>query len=94
MPVLEIDKQIDVMMGVGSGDVAAAELEDDWTPPAPFFWCQEHERVADALFGPTAEMLTGKEALSRRIQVISDLEEPILVEANGIVFDLYAVEAV
>ena len=73
MPVLEIDKQIDAMMGVGSGEVAAAELEDDWTPPAPSFWCQEHERVADALFGPTAEMLTGKEALSRRIQVISDL---------------------
>jgi len=73
MPVLEIDKQIDAMMGVDSGDVAAAELEDDWTPPAPSFWCQEHERVADALFGPTAEMLTGKEALSRRIQVISDL---------------------
>jgi hypothetical protein len=29
MPVLEIDKQINAMMGVGSGDVAAAELEDD-----------------------------------------------------------------
>jgi hypothetical protein len=37
------------------------------------FWCQQHERVADALFGSTAEMLTSKEALSRRIQVISDL---------------------
>jgi hypothetical protein len=37
------------------------------------FWCPEHERVADALFGSTAEMLTGKEALSRRIQAISDL---------------------
>jgi hypothetical protein len=29
MPVLEIDKQINIMMGVDSGDVAAAELEDD-----------------------------------------------------------------
>jgi hypothetical protein len=29
MPVLEIDKQINAMMGVDSGDVAAAELEDD-----------------------------------------------------------------
>jgi hypothetical protein len=29
MPVLEVDKQIDAMMGVDSGDVAAAELEDD-----------------------------------------------------------------
>jgi hypothetical protein len=73
MPVLEIDKQIDAMMGVDSGHVAAAELEDDWTPPAPSFWCQEHERVADAPFRPTAEILTGKGALSRRIQAISDL---------------------
>jgi len=55
------------MMGVDSGDVAAVELEDDWTPPTPSFWCQEHERVADAFFGPTAEMLTRNEALSRRI---------------------------
>ena len=29
MPVLEIDKQIDPMMGVDSGYVAAAEIEDD-----------------------------------------------------------------
>jgi hypothetical protein len=34
--------------------------------------------VADALFGPTMEVLTGKEALSRRIQVISRF-----VEARG-----------
>ena len=49
------------------------EFEDEWTPPAPSFWCPEHERVADAFFGPTAETLTGKDALSRRIQVINDL---------------------
>ena len=29
MPVLEIDKQIDAMIGVESGDVTAAELEDN-----------------------------------------------------------------
>jgi Protein of unknown function (DUF3435) len=73
MLVLEIDKQIDAMMGVESGNVADAKLEDDWTPPVPSFWCQEHERVADAFFGPTAETLTGTEALSRRIQIINDL---------------------
>ena len=73
MPVLEIDKQIDAMMGVELGNVADAKLEDDWTPPVPSFWCQEHERVADAFFGPTAETLTGTEALSRRIQIINDL---------------------
>jgi len=53
------------MMGVESGgnDVIAAEWEEDWTP-APSFWCEEHERVADAFFGPTAETLTGMEELS------------------------------
>jgi hypothetical protein len=73
MPVMEIDKQIDAMEGVESGEVAVAALEDDWIPPAPTFGCEEHERVADAFFGPTAETLTGDEALSRRIQVVNDL---------------------
>ena len=73
MPVLEIDKQIDAMLGVESGEVALAEFEDDWIPPAPSFLSKEHERVADAFFGPTAETLTGAEALSRRIQVVNDL---------------------
>ena len=31
MPVLEIDKQIDAMIRVDSGNVAAAELEDNWS---------------------------------------------------------------
>ena len=73
MPVMEIDKQIDAMQGVESGDVALPELEEDWIPPAPTFGCREHERVADAFFGPTAETLTGDEALSRQIQVVNDL---------------------
>jgi hypothetical protein len=58
---------------VESADVVLPKLEDDWTPPAPTFWCKEHERIADAFFGPTAETLTGAEALSRRIQVVNDL---------------------
>ena len=73
MPALEIDKQIDAMLGVESGNVDRVESEDDWTPPVPSYWCQEHARVADAFFGPTAETLTGDEELSRRIQVINDL---------------------
>ena len=39
----------------------------------PSFWCQEHERVADSFFGPTAETLTGVEALARRVQAVKDL---------------------
>ena len=73
MPVVEIDKQIDAMQGVELDDVALPELENDWVPPTPTFSCQEHERVADAFFGPTAETLMGAEALSRRIQVVNDL---------------------
>lgn len=73
MPVMEIDKQIDAMQGVESDDLELPELEDDWIPPTPTFGCKEHERVADAFFGPTAETLTGAEALSRRIQVVNDL---------------------
>jgi hypothetical protein len=67
MPVLEIDKQIDAMLGVESGDLADVEFEDDWTPSTPSFHFQEHERVAGAFFGPNAETLISVEALSRRI---------------------------
>jgi hypothetical protein len=67
MPVLEIDKQIDAMMGVKSGDLADVEFEDDWKPPVPSFVFQEHERIAEAFFKAAAETLTGAEALSRRI---------------------------
>jgi Protein of unknown function (DUF3435) len=34
-PVIEIDKQIDAMLGVESGEVALPGLEDDWIPPSP-----------------------------------------------------------
>jgi hypothetical protein len=84
MPVDEVDKQIDQMLCQNS-DTTSAELgEDEWEPPKPTFSSAEHERIADAFFGPDAETLTGEEALSRRIQVINDLvafsqlEEPSL----------------
>jgi hypothetical protein len=73
MPVSEIDRQLDAMLGVEVNEAIPDEDEAEWTPPTPSFWYQEHERVADAFFGPTAETLTGTEALSRRIQVINDL---------------------
>ena len=73
MPVLEIDKQIDAMLGAELGDAATSESEGDWKPPAPSFSCQQHERIADAFFGPAAETLQGTEALLRRIRVINNL---------------------
>jgi hypothetical protein len=70
---VEINKQIDAIQGVESANAALPKLENDWTPPALRFWCKEHERIADAFFGLTAETLTGAEALSRRIQVVNNL---------------------
>ena len=84
MPVHEVDKQIDQMLGLNSGTTSAELAEDEWEPPKPTFSSTEHERIADAFFGPDAETLTGEEALSQRIQVINDmvvlsrLEEPSL----------------
>ena len=83
MPVDEVDKQIDEMLGQNSG-TTSAEPGEEWEPLKPTFSSAEHERIADAFFGPDAETLTGEEALSRRIQVINDLvafcrlEEPSL----------------
>ena len=84
MPVDEVDKQIDQMLYQNSATTSAEPDEDEWEPPKPTFSSAEHERIADAFFGPDAETLTGEEALSRRIQVINDLvvfsrlEEPSL----------------
>ena len=73
MPASEINKQIDAMMGLESGDLDSVEFEDDWTPTIPSFSFPEHEFVAEAFFGPTSETLTGAEALSRQIKVIHNL---------------------
>jgi hypothetical protein len=84
MPVDEVDKQIDQMLCQNSAITSAEPDEDEWESPKPTFSSAEHERIADAFFGPDAETLTGEEALSRRIQVINDLvafcqlEEPSL----------------
>ena len=52
MPIMEIDKQIDAMLGLESDSLKVPEPEDDWTPPIPTFGCKEHERVADAFLAP------------------------------------------
>jgi hypothetical protein len=84
MPVDEMNKQIDQMLGQHSGTTSAEPGENEWKPLKPTFSSVEHERIADAFFGPDAETLTSEEALSRRIQIINDLvafcrlEEPSL----------------
>ena len=84
MPVAEINKQIDLLLGCDSGETSQNAGEDEWQPAKPEFSTVEQARIADAFFGPEAETLTGEEALARRIQVIEDLvglcplEEPSL----------------
>jgi len=74
MPDIEISKQIDQLLG----NTFDTHLSDDaatekWEPPVPEYAFPERSRIADALFGPDAESMTGTEALTRRIQVVSGL---------------------
>ena len=61
------------MLCQDSGTTSAEPVKNEWEPPKLTFSSAEHERIADAFFGPDAETLTGEEALSRRIRVINDL---------------------
>jgi hypothetical protein len=42
-------------------------------PPVPEYAFPERARIVDAFLGPEAESMTGKEALTQRIQVVRDL---------------------
>jgi len=74
VPDVEIDKQIDRLLGncsdTDSSDDVAAEK---WEPSVPEYAFPERARIADAFFGPEAESMTGAEADARRIQVVTDL---------------------
>ena len=73
MPVLEINKQINAMIGIELKDLADIESKDDWVPPIPSFQFLEHKRIIDMFFRPMAKTLTGNIVLSRCIQVIHNL---------------------
>jgi hypothetical protein len=72
MPGVEIDKQIDQLLGESS-NIDAADTPEEWNPPIPEYPFIERARIADAFFGPDAESLDGERALARRIQVVTDL---------------------
>ena len=72
MPGAEIDKQIDQLLGK-SPDIDSADITEEWNPPIPEYPFVERARIADAFFGPDAESIDGKNALTRRIQVVGDL---------------------
>jgi Protein of unknown function (DUF3435) len=74
MPVLEIDKQIDQLLGeTADTNLSDESTDDEWNPPTPDYPFVERERIADAFFGPDAESTDGEKTLTRRIQVVSDL---------------------
>ena len=72
MPGVEIDKQIDQLLGESS-NIDSADAPEEWNPPIPEYPFVERARIADAFFGPDAESLDGERALARRIQVVTDL---------------------
>ena len=74
MPDIEINKQIDQLLGNTSDtdlsdDVATEKLE----PPVLAYAFPRKSTNRGRLFGPEAESMTGTEALTRWIQVFSDL---------------------
>jgi hypothetical protein len=72
MPGVDIDKQIDQLLGK-SPDIDSADITEEWNPPTPEYPFVERARISDAFFGPDAESLEGEKALARRIQVVTDL---------------------
>jgi len=71
MPIVEVDKQIDRLLG--DADAYSSESEEDCEPPTPDYLFQERERIVEAFYGPDAETLDGEPALNRRIQVTKDM---------------------
>jgi hypothetical protein len=72
MPVIEINKQIDQLLGE-SPDMHSADVAEERNPPIPEYPFVERARIADVFFGPDAESTDGGKTLTRRIQVVSDL---------------------
>jgi hypothetical protein len=72
MPGVEIDKQIDQLLGKDP-DTDSEDVVEEWKPPIPEYPFPEQARIADAFFGPDAESLDGERALARRIQVVTDM---------------------
>jgi hypothetical protein len=59
MPGVEIDKQIDQLLGKTGDSDSPGEITEEWTPPIPEYAFVERVRIADAFFGPEAESASG-----------------------------------
>jgi hypothetical protein len=73
MPGIEIDKQIDQLLGETADTNSSDESTEECMPPVPKYPFIERSRIADAFFGPDAESTDGEKSLARRIQAMSDM---------------------
>jgi Protein of unknown function (DUF3435) len=73
MPSIEIDKQIDQLLGETADTDSSDESTEEWMPPVPEYPFVERARIADAFFGPDAESTDESKCLARRIQAVSDM---------------------
>jgi hypothetical protein len=63
MPVEEIDKQINQLLGE-SLDIYLADVTEEWNFPTPEYLFVERARIADAFFGSNAESTDGEKTLT------------------------------
>lgn len=74
-PVLEIDRQINQLLGEsdveGCDDDSSAE--EDWELPIPTYVFSERARLVENFYGPDAENFDEDKLLARRIQVTKDM---------------------
>ena len=61
MPGMEIDKQIDQLLGKSSEIDEPDVVTDSWKPAVPEYAFAERARIADVFFGPEAELSAGGE---------------------------------
>jgi hypothetical protein len=73
MPGVEINKQIDQLLGETADTDSPDESIEECMPPIPKYPFIERSRIADAFFGPDAESTDGEKSLARRVQAVSDM---------------------
>jgi Protein of unknown function (DUF3435) len=74
MPAIEVDKQIDQLLGQTSNMDTSTTEDMEWNPRTPEYVFAEQARIVDTYYGLEAETSEGPAAVARRIQVTTDLK--------------------
>lgn len=74
-PILEIDRQINQLLGESDDERCDADssADEDWELPIPTYVFSERARLVENFFGPDAENYDEDKLLARRIQVTKDM---------------------